>query len=292
MKYAGVVVLYNPSKEVLKNIKSYIDELEILYVIDNTEKKSHEDWFTNMKKVVYIPFLENKGIAVALNEGASRAIKAKYDYLLTMDQDSCFEKGAVRKMKEFIERVNEDNFFEEIIGYKRSSIAVVSPFHVTEKNRGEDPRAITVALIVMTSGNFINLKIYKKLGGFKEWLFIDGVDFDYCLNANQNGYGVIQLNYVHLNHHLGNIEKKHFLGKTLYVSNHNYIRRYYISRNRRYIYEMYHDKYPMYCELEMKCEKKEWIKILLFEKDKLKKLKAMKKGKKDYQNKITGAMKE
>ena len=37
MKLAGVVVWYNPSDKDVKNIESYIDELDKLYIFDNCE---------------------------------------------------------------------------------------------------------------------------------------------------------------------------------------------------------------------------------------------------------------
>ena len=36
VKIAGVVVLYNPDDNVRTNIDSYINELDILYVVDNS----------------------------------------------------------------------------------------------------------------------------------------------------------------------------------------------------------------------------------------------------------------
>ena len=36
---AGIVTLYNPTDEDIKNITTYIDDIDKLYVIDNTEGK-------------------------------------------------------------------------------------------------------------------------------------------------------------------------------------------------------------------------------------------------------------
>jgi rhamnosyltransferase len=36
-KIAAVVILYNPELSILENIKSYIDQVEKLYVVDNSE---------------------------------------------------------------------------------------------------------------------------------------------------------------------------------------------------------------------------------------------------------------
>ena len=38
MKLAGVVVLYNPDQKVIQNITSYINEVDVLYLVDNSSK--------------------------------------------------------------------------------------------------------------------------------------------------------------------------------------------------------------------------------------------------------------
>ena len=77
----------------------------------------------------------------------------------------------------------------------------------------------------------------------------------------------------------------------MYVTNHNPIRRYYITRNRHYLYDLYKDDYLDYCALELSRTKHELIKIILFEKDKIKKLKYIYKGYRDYKKGIKGELK-
>ena len=38
MKLAGVVVLYKKDKKVIQNITSYINEVDVLYLVDNSSK--------------------------------------------------------------------------------------------------------------------------------------------------------------------------------------------------------------------------------------------------------------
>ena len=38
MKLAGLVVLYNPSKQIIENLNNYLQFVNKLYVIDNSEK--------------------------------------------------------------------------------------------------------------------------------------------------------------------------------------------------------------------------------------------------------------
>lgn len=281
MKYQGVVVLFKPEEEILSNVNSYIDELDRLYVVDNTPDVDISSKFKN-KKIKYIPLKENKGIAYALNVGAKEAVKDGADWLLTMDQDSTFEKGAVSDMKKFVELCHDNKEMEKVIGKEYDKIGIVSPFHITERTKLANPTGIDRPLLVMTSGNLVNLSAYKKVKGFKDWLFIDCVDFDFCLNLRRHGYEIIQLNYARLQHPLGNTVEKRFFNKVVYADNHSAFRRYYITRNRHYLYDLYHDDFPMYTELELSRTKKELLKIWLFEKSKIKKTRAIYRGYRDY----------
>ena len=69
IKLAGCVILYNPDKDVIRNIESYIRYLDKLYVIDNL----NGEFITNELKNKYdnveiIKHSKNMGIAYSLNE--------------------------------------------------------------------------------------------------------------------------------------------------------------------------------------------------------------------------------
>ena len=66
MRCAGVTVLYNPDNSVVESIKTYIDDIEILFLVDNSSKDNSKMFLFN-EKIKYIPFLDYKGIAYALN---------------------------------------------------------------------------------------------------------------------------------------------------------------------------------------------------------------------------------
>ena len=55
-KIAGVIVLYNPNEEVIDNIRSYLEDIEILYAVDNSETKKDEiiKKIESFNKIVYI----------------------------------------------------------------------------------------------------------------------------------------------------------------------------------------------------------------------------------------------
>lgn len=283
MKFAGVVIAFDPDDNIVNNIKTYIDFIDVLYVVDNSENTNNFKKFKFNKKIKYIRQKENVGIAKALNIGAENAIKDGYDWLLTMDQDSNFDKNALLKMENFIINLKKEKAVSDVLEVNYKDVGLISPFYKLDPTY-DGTLGINFPLMVMTSGNLINLEIYKKIGGFKDFLFIDCVDFDYCLNLKKHGYEIVQLNNAVLNHHLGNGKTYKFLWMKKSSSNHSALRRYYMVRNRHYIYDMYHDDYPFYCDLEIGRTKREAMKVILFEKEKVKKIKYMIKGYKDYKN--------
>lgn len=272
MHLSAVVVWYNPTNKEKENINSYIKYVDKLYIVDNSEK---ENAFENNKKIHYVFNGENLGIAKALNIGADLALKEKYDWLLTMDQDTSFKNDDVKKIFEYIKNNDMKN------------IGIVSPWHDTKLHIQKPKEEIDYPIDVMTSGNFLNLKILKKIGGFKDEYFIDGVDIEYCLRLKKYNYKVMRLNKFSIKHNLGNISYKHFFKKELLCLNHNYLRVYYRVRNYNYIKQEYHDIAPEFCDILVKIKALIWC-IIFYEKDKIRKLKSIYYAKKDFKNNIYG----
>ena len=166
MKIAATVVFYKPSEDNIKNIDAYKNIVDRVYVIDNTDDdliRLNDD-----KKVKYIKLYDNKGIAYALNCGAKKAIEDGYKWLLTMDQDSKITSQNVQDMLAFLEKHKND-----------TSIGLISPYQDVQMHEEIPNHEFDDIIEIMTSGNIINLDAYQKIGGFKDWLFIDCVDTDY-----------------------------------------------------------------------------------------------------------------
>ena len=161
IKLAGMVTLYNPTDQDIKNIDSYINDIDVLYVIDNTEGKDNKDRLPKSKKIKYIFNNENIGVASALNYACELAIKDGYDYLLTNDQDTFFRENVIKGMKKDIEENDMTN------------IGIVSPWHNTKlldkkpTEKYDDPHD------VMTSGNILNLKIWKNQPWYLEQMVLE-----------------------------------------------------------------------------------------------------------------------
>lgn len=259
-KIAGVVVLYFPTERVNSNIKTYINHVEKLWIIDNTPNELKFKYDKN--KVEYIKLYKNLGIATALNLAAQKAIKEGYNWLLTMDQDSQFEKNSLGIMLETLNCIDIEK------------IGILSPFHKTKGREHVYANELEKKEITMTSGNLLNLNIYKEIGGFLDKLFIDEVDHEYCYRLIKNNYKILQNNKSILKHELGDIKVYKFYKIKIIITNHSKIRQYYMARNRVYIIKKYSNKRIQYLgKVILK-----FIKVLLFEKDKIKKIKYNLKG--------------
>ncbi|HZY80863.1 MAG TPA: glycosyltransferase [Cyclobacteriaceae bacterium] len=204
-----VIVLYFPEKEP----ERFQDDT---LIIDNTHN--------------------NIGIAAALNIGLKKAIDENYDWLLTMDQDSVFEPGALENLKQAAFSCDEKT-------------AWVSPTHITQKGKSAH------RLVAMTSGSMLRVSACKQIGLFEEKLFIDSVDNEYCLRLRKSGFKI---------HRVDNSVLTHSLGP------HNAARRYYITRNMLYV--MF--KYPIFFPFGSKELIKSFLLILFVEDDKHRKIRS------------------
>jgi rhamnosyltransferase len=233
LKLAGVVILYHPDvAKTLENMASYANQLDKLYILDNSEPAcfAGTDAFAHLNvPIEYIATGVNEGISKRLNQAAHKAIQEGFDFLLTMDQDSCFETGAFVKFKTL---VKDHLVIAEEKGQKIAQFGVNSdPQHI---KISEQP-LWTNNLI--TSGTILNLSIFQRVGNFDENLFIDFVDVEYSLRADYLGYQNIIFPNVVMQHSLGFIK----MGRSFKTFKktprilHAPIRVYYIVRNGWYL---------------------------------------------------------
>lgn len=272
---SAVVVLYNPSNDVLVNIKTYSNQVDRVYAIDNSER-ANLDFVEKLKyisNIVYIYNNSNLGIAAALNIAAISAIKDGYSYLLTMDQDSSVP----------------ENMVSILFAKMSDKVGIVAAEHFDEKVHNI-PQEISTEeiLFTMTSGNLLNLSAYSLCGKFLEELFIDHVDHEYCLRLNSNCYKVIKTNETFVFHRLGDVVKKKFLKYTIWSTNHSPVRLYYRFRNRFFVSDIYKKKFPEYPKIDRKNMFLELLGIYLYEQDLFEKTKMIVKGYIHYRKKKLG----
>lgn len=290
-KVAAIIVSYNPDKNLLDSVNLLISQVEKIIIVDNgsiEEKRkdisSIKDIYNERIEIIFNE--ENLGIATALNIGVREALKQGFNWILTMDQDSKASKDMVEKMFEVYNNIDEK---------ERKSILSIFPNFVDERIQSIEENSVMNTYEYVdadiTSGNLVNSEVFDKVGFFDDSLFIDLVDTDFCMRLNEKNIKMIKVRDAILYHSLGESQSvKSILGK-FNTSNHSALRRYYMTRNRFYIWERYKDLNSFTLNRDKKLFKKEFIKIILGEKDKVNKIKMVFKGYKDYKKGIRGKLK-
>lgn len=234
MKSAAVVVLYNPTETVIKNINTYSAYIDKMYLVDNSDYNNYEfseliSRQLNKCQSKYINLGGNYGIAKAINVAAHMAIEDGFDWLLTMDQDSSFKNNIVDVYKSYIEKE------------KINDVAILSPVYMTDRRGGKTADGYDILYWTMQSANFINLKAFSSIGDFDESYFIDCVDYEYCLRAKESGYRIIRCNKAVLLHNPGITKEIKIFGKTFKYGYASKTRIYYQVRNALYMFKKYHN---------------------------------------------------
>ena len=255
IKLYALTVLYNPKHSMLDNIKTYIDEVEFLYLVDNSPKENA--WINDeiesrgWKNVRYQwNGGENLGLAEPINIYGQKAIENGCDWFITFDQDSQACAGMMKQMKEYAES-----------GLCGNDVAVITPKRI---NKASDIVVESVPRIsfvndTIQSGAMHNLKVMEKIGGYDENIFIDHLDLEYCARCISKGYKIARVNHAKLLHEILNTwqKRKNIGGKEYLIGKYSPERYYYRHRNALYCMDKYRNISPLFvymCEEFLKYE--------------------------------------
>ena len=260
-RVAGIVILYHPQNSVLGNVRTFLPDVGILYVWDNSpgESLSIVGALQHLEKVVYMTEGGNAGVARPMNIAARKAALEGYEFLLTMDQDSYATAGMIPTM---LSLAGQD-----------PSIGLISPYQL-DRNVPLTPPPVDVERMdaALTSGDLVRLDAHARVGGFLEKLFIDYVDTEYCLRLRAGNLGVVRVNRAILSHAEGRHTSRKFFGVTVYPANHSPARFFYRARNRLYLRRLYRDIFPEFIRRVDKLYWRTIIKMLLYEEHRARKL--------------------
>ena len=254
-----IIVTYFPEKELLeKNINAIIHSVDKVLIWENTPSDLCENYrFINHKKIEYCGDGINS-ISHALNYAWRYAQDNGYDYLLTMDQDSCF--------------VDFPRYLKQTILNENAPIGIYSP----PIDEGRIVRDFEEIDMPITSGMLIAVTLIDKIGGWDEAFKIDSVDDEFCLHAHTLGIKTFAVKGIVMQHRLGFPVTRRFLGHTIILRNYSPYRLHDIYKNNIILVR----KYSQFTYIKKNLLN--WLKqifwILLFEDDKAKKLMSILRG--------------
>lgn len=273
MKILAGIVVCNPEIQRLNsNLSAIIPQVDEVIVVKNgfSQNEQSVQKLIEENKLNVIQNEKNLGIAAALNQLLEYGQKKEFDWLITLDQDS-------------IAPFNMVEIYNDYMEYTRAGI--ICPYICDLNNERKEIIEQEIEIIsneeqVITSGSCINIRKAIQIGGFDERLFIDFVDTEFQKRMLLSGYKILRANNVGLIHEIGNIKTYSLFKFKIICTNHNPMRRYYQVRNRLYYKEKYYGKrYALKEKIRILLGT---VKIVLFEKEKFKKIIATYNGFRDY----------
>lgn len=187
----AVVVLYNPTKEEIENINTYINQVSFMVIMDNSDNDNSllvQKLLFNYPHYKYYSQQKNLGLCNALNIGVQILKEQGCDWALLFDADSKLGSDVLAVYKEAIRK------------FGKEPIALFSPVHMFDRSKNHPYKGYKELDWTMTSGCLFDIEIFIKQNGFFDELFVDGLDMDYCFKSNENGYKVIECGAAVIKH--------------------------------------------------------------------------------------------
>lgn len=212
-KFGIIIVTYHPDMSVLENQLKQLPQDAHKIIVDNTASKSI---FPSLQKLALdtpncasLYNKENIGLAAALNQGAG-ALALQFpeiEMILLLDQDSEPHPGSIETLVSEFKKLAAQKINVGAVGPQLfdPDTQMMHGFHRMTSWRWKrvhpsisaNPIAITN---VNGSGTLMPLKVFNKLGGLDERLFIDHIDTEWSfrlINAGYSIYGIPKAIFTH-----------------------------------------------------------------------------------------------
>lgn len=286
---AAVVVTYEPDSGWPLRLQAILAVCTRCVVVDNSI--SEEARARVASTVASCPGAElianpdNPGIGRALNQGFAVLFSANYAWALAFDQDS---HPAPNLATTLLITANTkppapDNRRVAVVGsnwqdagqpdHSSKHLVQVTPFRWFFRRI---PACVDLpdVLCVITSGSLFSLPAWAAIGGFREDLFLDLVDTDFCLRARQYGWRIAVSAHAKLRHHRGSKQAVKLFGCTFYPAFTPPSRLHCLSRNRIILIKKHGYREPAWALYELVYALKLLCDILFLEDQKATKLRA------------------
>lgn len=246
MNIAAIIVTYFPDANLLSRLlRSISADVAKIYVIDNTQTSGSDwltsEWFaTNGFDVDFHALGDNRGIAAAQNVGIELAVQHGFAQVILFDQDSAPSPGMIVtlygaactlsssgvKVGAVGPLLFDEKYKKYVAGIRHSGIFVRK---VLPKSQDVSPVAVDY---LIASGALIEIAALREVGLMREELFIDWVDIEWGLRAENFGRKHFMIPNAIMYHSIGD----EFVSTgTREINLHNDVRNYYIVRNACYL---------------------------------------------------------
>jgi rhamnosyltransferase len=280
----AVIVTMDPENDVLRHAETLVGLGVRTLVVDNGSGPDSAPLLDTMAALAGVDLIRNPanlGIARALNQGAEKAHEAGAAWLLTLDQDAAPGPEIVQ--------VAASTFASFPLPDRIAVIGSSSEVDAARAAATSGPdRPWAEVKTAITAGSFVSLDAMRALGGYRDDLFVDYVDIEFCLRAHAGGYRLVTSLTPTMTHRVGEPSQRRLGPRLVRPTNHSALRRYYITRNRFIVWRRYCRTEIRFVARDVFACQKEMVKLLLFEEDRPAKVRAMLSGLRDGLRNATG----
>ena len=249
-KVAAYITAYEDllsAKACLTSLNNQSYPIETILIVDNSKKKL--ELLLDFPNIIIKHHPENIGVAGGLNIAIQWAIENDYDFLWTFDQDSQPLSTTLAQLLTTYQELTKQGLSVGIIAPTIIDIQTNRKLQNGVFNKykfrwifSDQPEAkqffklhtdnLYECDVVITSGSLVNLNAAKNIPLPNTELFIDAVDWDYCMKMKAQGFSIIVADDAIVNHTFGQYKT---LLQNSPVYNYSALRYYYIIRNHTFI---------------------------------------------------------
>jgi rhamnosyltransferase len=271
-RICSIIITFNPDADFNDRVSRIARQVDKTIIIDNASNKSAVKMLKDMISSLKVDLLfnsSNLGIATALNQGMNRAKEQGYNWALTFDQDTIVEDYLVEALQQTYRDIEQKDTIA-IIGsnYIEVNYPNGKNYLLSQKNI-----SWTETKTVITSGSLISITAFNNIGLFRDDLFIDLVDIEYCLRARSKGFKIYLSRRQLMQHTIGSISIHKLPWKTTGTTNHSALRRYFMIRNYIVVARQYLFSEPVWVITTLYQRIKSVMLMMFFETNRLTKLK-------------------
>jgi GT2 family glycosyltransferase len=232
---SAVILSYNRCEEVLitiKKLKHFRQALSFHFEIIVVDNASVDDTYIKVPQqhpdITFVRKEKNNGIA-GWNEGFA---KVTSKYILVLDDDSCIETGLAEAIA-YLEANNNIGILAlDIVDQQLKGDPLLDPDEAWKHKQH------IVGFI--GCGAIIRTELYKRIGGFAEWIYVYTHEFEYSIRCLNAGYDIVFFKEAVVVHRTSNLNRSFKRQRIFAARNEMAIVYKYFGSNRwKYIFRVF-----------------------------------------------------
>ncbi len=270
----AVIVTYHPDDGFPERLKLVEAEFPLVIVVDNGSRPMSVEMLRRLSESTHITLIENLnnlGIAAALNQGVKLASQEAFQWVVTLDQDTVLHSNFLTTL---LDVYLKSDGGDVLVGSNFFDVHRMRKYVQCDRTKNIFQERKTL----ITSGTLVPLSLFEEIGLFREDYFIDSVDHEFSLRARSYGYRMFISCCPLMDHSIGlGVKHARRLSQSLSF-NHSPARKYFIARNAIATAKAYFWREPVWSMRQILRLVSDFASILLFEREKLKKITAFMVG--------------